>query len=54
MNLLVCIKLNPEQGFNTTAKTFETIIKNLKKRFNLYIFIFYKKKRKKNYKKYNF
>lgn len=47
MNLLVCIKLNPEQGFNTTAKTFETIIKNLKKRFNLYIFIFYKKKEKK-------
>lgn len=44
MNLLICTKLNPEQGFNTTAKSLEIIIKNLKKKYKLYIFIFLKKK----------
>ncbi len=47
MNLLICVKLNPEQGFNTTAKSLEVIIENFKKKFNLYIFIFLKKKEKK-------
>ncbi len=47
MNLLICTKLNPEQGFNTTAKSLEIIIENFKKNYNLFIFIFLKKKEKK-------
>lgn len=47
MNLLICIKLNPEQGFNTTAKSLEIIIKSFKKKYNLFISVFLKKKEKK-------